>query len=117
VSVARELLPGSFLTLVMTKGVDVANVTHLGRQFTAHQQTALEWHDPECQVIGCCRTDRLQRDHRTEWATTRHTRIDDADRLCAFHHWLKTVMGFRLEPGDGKRRMLSAEELATSVPP
>ncbi|MCU1484259.1 MAG: protein of unknown function endonuclease, partial [Actinomycetia bacterium] len=89
VSVARELLPGSFLTLVLTKGVDVINVTHLGRQFTAHQQTALEWSDDQCQVLGCAEHRRLERDHRTEWSVTHHTRTDDADHMCKFHHWLK----------------------------
>ena len=117
VSVARELLPGSFLTLVLTKGVDVINVTHLGRQFTAHQQTAMEWSDDQCQVLGCAEHRRLERDHRTEWSITHHTRTDDADRMCKWHHWLKTVMGFRLEPGEGKRRMLAPDELARAGPP
>ena len=108
---------GSFLALVLTKGVDVINVTHLGRQFTAHQQTALEWSDDECQVLGCGEHRRLERDHRTEWSITHHTRTDDADRMCKFHHWLKTVMGFRLEPGEGKRRMLAPEDLVGARPP
>ncbi|MCU1486886.1 MAG: hypothetical protein JWN67_3632, partial [Actinomycetia bacterium] len=60
---------------------------------------------------------RLERDHRTEWSVTHHTRTDDADHMCKFHHWLKTVMGFRLEPGEGKRRMLAPDELARAGPP
>jgi hypothetical protein len=117
VDVARDLLPGSFLTLVLTKGVDVINVTHLGRQFTAHQETALEWSHDQCQVLGCAEHRRLVKDHRTEWTVTHHTRVVDADRLCHFPHALKTNFGFRLEPGNGKRRMVAAGELVGAGPP
>jgi hypothetical protein len=48
---------------------------------------------------------------------THHTRVDDADRLCHFHHALKTNFGFRLEPGNGKRRMVAAGELVGAGPP
>lgn len=90
---------------MLTRGKDVINVTHLGRPFTAHQQTALEWHDPDCQVLGCSCTIRLERGHRDDWADTHVTRITAADGLCHHHHALKTL-GWRLEPGDGKRRIL-----------
>ena len=77
----------------------------------------MEWSDDQCQVLTCAEHRRLQRDHRTEWSVTHHTRIDDADRLCTWHHWLKTNLGFRLEPGEGKRRMLAPDELARAGPP
>ena len=41
--IARELLGDAILKLVITKGVDVANVTHLGRSATMAQQVALSW--------------------------------------------------------------------------
>jgi hypothetical protein len=111
VSVARELLGEAFLAIVVTDGRDVVNVTHLGRAPTAFQQTALEWAQPECEALGCCRTSRLERDHRLDWADTRHTRLDELERLC-HHHALKTRHGWQLEPGVGKRRMLPPERLA-----
>lgn len=107
VSEALRLMSEAFLALVVTRGKQVLNVTHLGRQFTEHMKTALEWRDPECAVLGCCATVRLERDHRLDWADTRRTRVDDADRLCHFHHALKTRQGWRLEPGHGKRRLLA----------
>lgn len=112
VAVARELLGDAFLAIVLTGGHDVVNVTHLGRAPTAFQQTALEWSQPECEVLGCCRTSRLERDHRVDWAETHHTRLDELDRLCHHHHALKTRGGWRLEPGTGKRRMVPPERLA-----
>ncbi|HEY7138155.1 MAG TPA: hypothetical protein VIB48_24075, partial [Acidimicrobiia bacterium] len=40
---ARELLGDAILELVITKGVDVLHVTHLGRGPTAAQRVALLW--------------------------------------------------------------------------
>jgi len=69
VSVGRDLLGDAILKLVITKGVDVANVTHLGRSATVAQQVALWWKSAACTVLGCTRTQRLQNDHRYEWPT------------------------------------------------
>jgi hypothetical protein len=104
VTTATRLMNEAFLALVLTRGKDVLNITHLGRQFTEHQKTALEWRDPECQVLGCAATVRLERDHREDWADTHVTRVPAADRLCHHHHGLKTL-GWQLEPGNGKRRI------------
>ena len=84
VSVAEGLLGRSVLHLVITRGVDVLNVTHLGRGPTAAQKIALAWASPGCTVAGCWRT-RTENDHREPWAQTRHTRLDELDPLCAHH--------------------------------
>jgi hypothetical protein len=105
VSEALKLMPEAFLTLVLTNGHDVINVTHLGRKFTEFQKTALEWQDPECDTLGCHNTARLELDHRDDWADTRQTTIRSADRLCHHHHQLKTA-GWHLAPGEGKRALL-----------
>lgn len=117
VSEALKLMPEAFLALVLTHGKQVVNVAHLGRQFTEQQKTALEWRDPECAVDVCDGVARLELDHRTDWAQTHETRVDDADRLCHFHHGLKTVFGWKLEPGTGKRRMLAPEPVAAEAQP
>ena len=110
VSAVTDLLADdAFLAAVVTEGVEVRSVAHLGRQFTAHQRTALEFRDPECTVLGCNNTKGLERDHRTEWALTFRTEVSDADRLCRHHHDLKTYHGWRLEPGAGRRRLLRPE--------
>jgi hypothetical protein len=46
------------LKLVITTGVDVADVTHLGRGPTAAQRAALLWANPTCSVHGCQRPGR-----------------------------------------------------------
>ncbi|HEU4490236.1 MAG TPA: hypothetical protein VFR74_05135 [Jiangellales bacterium] len=78
---ARDLLGDAVLKLVITRGVDVLHVTHLGRGPTAAQRIALAWTSPHCSVLGCPRT-RVQIDHRLDWAHTRHTRLDELDPLC-----------------------------------
>jgi hypothetical protein len=109
VPVAAGLLGRSVLQLVITRGVDVCNVTHLGRGPTAAQKIALAWASPGCTVQGCWRT-RVEHDHRQPWAQTRHTRLDELDPLCEFHHDLKTRHGWALVAGTGKRPMVAPDD-------
>ena len=106
VSVAREKLGDAILKLVVTKGVDVANVTHLGRSVTVAQQVALWWASAGCTRLGCSRTFRLENDHREDWIKTKHTRLDETDPLCGHDHDLKTHKGWALITGTGKRPMV-----------
>ena len=75
----------------------------------------MEFHDPQCPVLGCSSTVRLEKDHNTDWALTRKTRADDANRLCHYHHRLKSRHGYRLEPGTGKRRLLPPNDQASAA--
>jgi hypothetical protein len=109
VSVARDLLGEAIVKLVITNGVDVANVTHLGRGPTTAQKIALMWANPTCTVEGCHRR-RIEYDHRQPWAQTRHTRLDELDPLCEFHHDLKTRLGWALVPGTGKRPFVPPDD-------
>ncbi|MGH9249296.1 MAG: hypothetical protein ACRD0W_07260, partial [Acidimicrobiales bacterium] len=109
VSVARDLLGEAIVKLVITRGVDVANVTHLGRGPTVAQKIALMWTNPTCTVEGCHRR-RIEYDHQKPWADTRHTRLDELDPLCDYHHDLKTRLGWALVPGKGKRAFVPPED-------
>ena len=46
VGIASALLGDAILKIVITKGMDVANVTHLGRSPTMAQRVALWWRSP-----------------------------------------------------------------------
>jgi hypothetical protein len=109
VSTARELLGESILKLVITKGVDVLHVTHLGRGPTAAQMVALLWQNHTCIVEGCDRTHR-EADHREDWADTQHTRLDELDLPCDEHHDKKTYEGWALVEGTGKRPMVPPDD-------
>jgi hypothetical protein len=105
VSAARQLLGDSILKLVITRGVDVVNVTHLGRGPTIAQEVALLFRQPLCTVEGCYRT-RVEYDHTLDWRYSRHTRVDELATKCGFHHAQKTVHGWALVEGTGKRPMV-----------
>ncbi len=93
-----------FLKAVVTKGKDVVSVAHLGRRPNAHQQSALDWMFPICAAEGCgTRAAYLETDHRVDWAKSRVTVLGLLDRLCKFHHRLKTYDGWALVHGRGKR--------------
>jgi hypothetical protein len=104
VRVARALLGDAVLKLVLTKGVDVLNVTSLTRGPTQAMRYARLWTSPFCTVEGCTRT-RVEHDHRwgAEYKDTRHTRLDELDGLCHTHHDLRTREGWALVAGTGKR--------------
>jgi len=102
ISTARNLLGDSILKLVITNGVDVANICHLGRGVTAAQQIAILWTHPMCIVEGCNHT-RTQNDHRTPWARNHGTQLGNIDPHCHHHHDLKTRLNFQLVEGTGRR--------------
>ena len=49
-------------------------------------------------------------DHQKPWAQTRHTRLDELDPLCGFHHDLKTRRHWALVPGTGKRPFVPPDD-------
>lgn len=95
-----------FLAAVLTRARAVVGVAHLGRRLSAHQETALQWSLPCCSVAGCSATARLEYDHRLEWAKTHRTVLEELDPLCHWHHRLKTVGGWALVGGTGKREFV-----------
>jgi hypothetical protein len=99
-----------FLVAVATKGREVVGVAHLARRPTAHQQSALEWLHPICAVEGCSALGRLRVDHRLDWAQSHVTVFDLLDRLCAYHHGLKTHEGWALVEGSGKRAFVGPDD-------
>jgi hypothetical protein len=109
-TVARDLLGDAILKLVITKGTDVANVTHLGRSPTVAQQVALWWRSPMCTREGCTRTQHLQNDHQLGWTNTHRTRVDETDPLCGHDHDLKTYHGWELIAGQGRRPMVPPDD-------
>jgi len=96
VAVAREVLGDALLDLVITDGVDVLNVTHLGRTRLASVRAALDWMFTECGVAGCHRARGLEHHHLVEYARTHHTRLDELVSLCSDDHDLVTHHGYQL---------------------
>jgi hypothetical protein len=113
VRTARELLGDAILKLVITKGVDVANVVHLGRGPTAAQRIALLWQQPKCSNIACSST-LTDTDHREPFAGNRQTVLGNLDRLCKPNcHPLKTYCDWSLVEGKGRRDFVPPTDPAT----
>ena len=111
VEVARSLLGDAVLKLIVTRGVDVLNVTSLTRGPTQAMHYARLWTSPFCTVEGCTKT-RIEHDHRwgAEYKDTRHTRLDELDGLCGHHHDLHTRDRWAMVPGQGDRPMVPPED-------
>jgi hypothetical protein len=106
---ARELLGESILKLVITKGVDVANVVHLGRGPTAAQRIALLWTSPKCSNIECSRM-MVEVDHNNPWADKQETVLGNLDPFCGHDHDLKTNHGWSLVEGTGRRAFVPPDD-------
>ena len=111
VSVVKDLLAqgDTFLAAIITKGVAVTGVAHLGRSHTAYQRTALQWLYPICAVEGCSSLTR-EIDHRHDWVKTLRSEFDDADGYCGHHHDMKTYEGWGLVEGTGKRAFVPPDD-------
>ena len=101
VTLARQLSEDAILKVLVTDGVDVKAVAHAGRTIPAHLRSALEVRDRKCIVPRCDRTIDLETDHRNTYARTRVTRLEDLGRLCRWHHYQKTFLGYTYRGGPG----------------
>jgi hypothetical protein len=101
VSVARRLANDALLKIIVTKGVQITAVAHAGRTIKAHLRTALECRDPKCIVPGCEMRRRLQIDHRSPYVPTRDTSFENTARLCQWHHYQKSHLGYTYRGGPG----------------
>jgi len=64
VETATELMGDALCHLVITNGIDVTTICHLGRSIPAALKIALIERDPTCVVPGCDVATRLEIDHR-----------------------------------------------------
>jgi hypothetical protein len=100
------MLPESSIRLVITNGIDVQNVTNLGRGADAAQKIALMWSRPQCTNIACSHT-WTQDDHRDPFANVQRTDLGNLDPLCPHCHDLKTYQRWALVDGTGRRPLVA----------
>ncbi len=110
VSLARRMADDCILKVVVTKGVEITAVAHAGRTIPAHLRTALECRDPKCIVPHCEMRRGLQIDHRDPWAATRDTSLENLARLCRWHHYQKSHLGYRYRGGPGTWEWIPPDE-------
>jgi hypothetical protein len=122
VETARELMGDSITRLVITNGVDVTTVCHLGRSIPARLRTAVEDRDRVCVVPGCDTASGLEIDHwGIDFNDGGPASLENVARLCHHHHLLRTHKGFQLLGGPGRWRWIAPERskghTATESPP
>jgi len=99
------------LKAIVTQGKRVIGVVHMRRRPNAYQKSALDWLFPTCAAKGCStRGCFLETDHREDWARTHITMLEMLDRLCRYHHRLKTTKGWALVEGTGKRAFVPPDD-------
>ena len=111
VTLARQMADDAILKVLLTKGVDVAAVAHGGYTVPAHIRSALEVRDPKCIVPRCNQRRHLEIDHRNSFSRTRVTKLEDLARICRFHHYLKTFMGYTYKGSPGAWQWIPPEDL------
>jgi hypothetical protein len=115
VEVVRRLLGDCILKVIVSDGVDVRTVAHAGRTIPAHLRTALEARDPTCIVPACDIRRDLQIDHRWPWIEGGPTSLDNLARLCRWHHYQKSHLGYRYRGGPEKWEWI-APDVPTEPP-
>jgi hypothetical protein len=94
--VVRSMMENAFLKLVLTDGVEVQRVAHVGRHIPAELRTALELGPPPafegvtCSELGCDRRYGLEWDHKDPIANGGVTSLANLQPLCGPDHWEKT---------------------------
>lgn len=100
---AQNLMGDAFASLVVSDGVDVTTVCHIGRTVPSHVRSALEARDPVCVVPDCHVALSLEIDHwQVPFAEGGASELWNLARICRTHHRLKTYEGFELRGGPGK---------------
>jgi uncharacterized protein DUF222 len=101
VALARRLAQDAILRILVTRGVDIVAVAHGGRTIPAHLRSALECRDPKCIVPHCEMRRGLQIDHRVPWIEDGPASLDNLARLCRWHHYQKSHLGYTYRGGPG----------------
>ncbi|HVL91106.1 MAG TPA: hypothetical protein VM841_12815 [Actinomycetota bacterium] len=98
VAAARRLAaqPGGTLKIAIRDKGNVVGVVNTGRYVPARVGAALEVRDERCVVKGCTRRRGLQRDHIVEYGRGGETSLANLQRVCGYHHDLKTHMGWKI---------------------
>jgi hypothetical protein len=110
VAVARRLAADCILKAVVTDGVDVTRVAHLGRSIPAHLRTAVETRDRVCVIAGCEVERHLEIDHNVPFALGGPATLENLGGVCHHHHDLKTRRDLRRVGPLGRQRLVTREE-------
>ena len=117
IETARSLMGDAITDLVITNGVDVTTVCHLGRSIPRPLRTALMERDQTCVVPDCDVRRGLEIDHwQVSFADGGPATLENLARLCSYHHYLRTHKGFQLLGGPDRWRFVPPKTPKTPKP-
>ncbi|MGH9079830.1 MAG: HNH endonuclease signature motif containing protein, partial [Acidimicrobiales bacterium] len=103
VDTARGLMGDALFHLVITNGIDVTTICHLGRSIPTALRRAVVERDRTCVIPGCDVAQGLELDHwGLDFIQGGPASLENIARLCSHHHDLRTHGGFRLSGGPGR---------------
>jgi hypothetical protein len=117
VPVALRMAKDAFLKAVVTDGVDVHQVVHLGRKPPAVLRTALGELYQSCVKEGCGATTNLEFDHNQPWSQGGPTRLTNLNPVCRYDHREKHRHNLRLVGEGTNQRFVPAAEWTGPDPP
>jgi hypothetical protein len=117
VGVARRLQSDSILRAVVTDGVDVSVVAHLGRTIPAHLRTAVRSRDRECVISGCSVDRHLELDHNVPFAAGGPASLENLGSMCQHHHDVKSRRDLRRVGPLGAQRLVTKQAHAEGRAP
>ncbi len=112
---AYRLSSNAIVKALVTDGVDVTRVVHLGRSVPAALRTAIEVRDPACSIEGCEIDRHLEIDHNVPFAQGGPTTLENLGRLCSHHHGCKSRRDLRRLGPPGRQRLVGRVELDAAL--
>jgi hypothetical protein len=117
VPVALRMAKGAFIKALVTDGVDVQRVVHIGRKPPAVLETALAELYSQCVREGCDATRHLEIDHNQPWSEDGPTQLSNLNPVCKYDHREKHRRNLRLVGEGTRKRFVPAAEWTGPDPP
>jgi hypothetical protein len=113
----RSLLDDCLYEVVVTKGAAVATVSSKDRTISARTRSAVNARDRHCRWPGCTDTVAVQNHHwGTDYRFGGPNTFDNLVLVCARHHDMCTIAGWRLEVrADGSVRAIPPPDPLTAA--
>ena len=106
VATVTRQLSDAYVKVLVTDGVDVTTVCHIGRSVPAHVQSALEERDPQCVVPGCDIAQGLENHHwDVPYAECGTSTLAGLARVCQLAPRSDHYDGYELTGGAGSWEM------------
>jgi Domain of unknown function (DUF222)/HNH endonuclease len=103
IATAEALAADAYLQVLVTNGTDISAVSSKSRTISPRLRAAVIARDTKCVVPGCEVRHHLQIDHIKPRHQKGRNELANLQRLCPYHHYLKTHKGYYTKGPPGAR--------------